>query len=192
MKSATGGSMATASAAPMLAASRTADSAQSALRSCSSASERMRATASFVTFLASVSGRSSPPEPTTEAAPMFVFGAMAATSAASMTNVAADAARAPSGATQAMTGTSLARMALMMRSMLVSSPPGESTTMIAAADPSSAATCRLSSMNAALTWSMTPVSSICATCSPSAAAGAARPMIPSPRARAASTRRAMG
>ena len=59
---------------------------------------------------------------------MFVFGAMAATSAASVMNVAAEPARAPSGATQAMTGISLARMAFMMRSMLVSSPPGESMT----------------------------------------------------------------
>ena len=58
---------------------------------------------------------------------------MAATSPARVTNVAADPARAPSGATQAMTGTSLARIALMMRSMLVSSPPGESMTMSAAA-----------------------------------------------------------
>ena len=95
----------------------------------------MRATASFVTFSASVSGSSLPPLPTTDAAPMFVFGAIAATSAARVTKVAADPARAPSGATQAMTGTSLARIALMMRSMLVSSPPGESMTMTAAADP---------------------------------------------------------
>ena len=192
MRSATGGSMATASVALMLAASRTADSAQSAFRSCSSARERMRATASFVTLAASVSGSSSPPAPTTDAAPMFVLGAMAATSAASTTKVAADAARAPSGATQAMTGTSLARMALMMRSMLVSSPPGESIWMITAAAPCSAATRRPSSMNAALTWSMTPVSSSRATCSPSAAAGAARATIPNARLRAASTRRTMG
>ena len=72
-------------------------------------------------------------------------------------------ARAPSGATQAMTGTSLARIAFMMRSMLVSSPPGESISMIAAAEPSSAATRRPSSTKAALTWSMTPVSSSRAT-----------------------------
>ncbi len=77
---------------------------------------------------------------------MFVFGAMAATSAARVTNVAADPARAPSGATQAMTGTSLPRMAFTIRSMLDSSPPGESMTMSAAAAPSSAATRSASSM----------------------------------------------
>ena len=151
MKSATGGSRATASAALMLAASRTADSAQSALRSCSSARDRMRATASLVTLAARVSGSSAPPLPTTEAAPMFVLGAMAATSAARVMKVAAEPARAPPGATQAMTGISLARMALMMVSMLVSSPPGESIWMIAAADPSSTATLSASSMNVALT-----------------------------------------
>ena len=150
--------MLTASFASMLAASRTADSAQSALRSCALASDRMRATESFVIFAASVSGSSSPPPPTIDAAPMFVFGAMALTCAARVMNVAADPARAPSGATQAMTGTSLPRMALMIRSMLVSSPPGESMTMSAAAISSSAATRSASSTYAALTWSMTPVS----------------------------------
>ena len=122
---------------------------------------------------------------------MFVFGAMAATSAASVTKVAADPARAPSGATQAMTGTSLPRIAFTMRSMLVSSPPGESMTMRAAASPSSAATRSASSMYAALTWSMTPVSSMRAISSASAATGAARPMIPNARLRAARARRSM-
>ena len=138
--------MLTASAASTLAASRTADSAQSALRPRSFASERIRATASFVTFLASVSGRSSPPPPTIDAAPIVVFGAIALTFAARVTKVAADPARAPSGATQAMTGTSLARIALIMRFMLVSSPPGESMTISAAALPSSAETRSASSM----------------------------------------------
>ena len=92
----------------------------------------MRATASFVILAEIVSGSSSPPLPTTEAAPILVLGAMAATSPARVMNVAADPASAPSGATQAITGTSLPRIASMMRCMLVSSPPGELMTRSAA------------------------------------------------------------
>ena len=60
---------------------------------------------------------------------------MAATSPARVMKVAALPARAPSGATQVMTGTLLARIALRMRSMLVSSPPGESISIRTAAAP---------------------------------------------------------
>ena len=123
---------------------------------------------------------------------MLVFGAIAATSAARVMKVAAEPARAPSGATHAITGTSLSRIATMMRSMLVSSPPGELMTINAAAYPSSAATRSASSTYAALTWSMTPLSSMRATPPSWAPAGAARPITPNARLNAASTRRFMG
>jgi hypothetical protein len=45
-----------------------------------------------------------------------------------------------------MTGTPLSRIAVTIRFMLVSSPPGESMTMRAAAKPSSSATRSASSM----------------------------------------------
>ena len=92
-----GALMATASAAFTLAAWRTADSAQSAFRPWASARALICETESFVTFRLSVSGRSSPPLPTTDAAPIFELGAIAATSAARTTKVAADAAWAPAG-----------------------------------------------------------------------------------------------
>jgi hypothetical protein len=60
------------------------------------------------------------------AAPMFVPGAMAATAAAIVINTPADAARAPDGLTQLITGTRAARMSLIISRMLVSSPPGVS------------------------------------------------------------------
>src|SRR5439155_18007891 len=84
----------TADSALTLTASRTAFSAQSALRSHRSASERMNAAASFVTFSCSMA----PETPTGWAAPMFVPGAMALIGQAIMMNVPADAARAPDGA----------------------------------------------------------------------------------------------
>ncbi len=130
----------------MLAASRTADSAQSALRLCASARPRISATRSLVIFEASVSGRSSPPEPTTDAAPIVVCGAMAATSPARVMNVAADAAWAPDGVTQVITGMELFRMAFTIRSVLVSSPPGESISIRTATAPSSDAAAMPSSM----------------------------------------------
>ena len=77
---------------------------------------------------------------------MLVDGAIAATSPASVMKVAADPAPAPSGATQVMTGIGLARIACNMLSMLVSSPPGESIWMIAAAAWLSAADFRASPM----------------------------------------------
>ena len=83
-----------ASSALTLTALRTARSAQSALRFQCSASDRIDAAASLVTFFCSIT----PDTPTGWAAPMFVPGAIALRGHASMMNVPADAARAPAGA----------------------------------------------------------------------------------------------
>src|SRR2546422_5415977 len=111
--------MLTAWVTDALDALRTALAAQIWLRPWLRASSVMRATASFVIFLPRVVGRSCPLLSMTDAAPMLVLGAMAATSPARVTKVAALPARAPSGATQVMTGTLLPRMASRMLSMLV-------------------------------------------------------------------------
>ena len=99
IRSTTGGVIATASPAEALTALRTAFSAHASLRPCALARAVIRATASLVTFSASVLGRSFPELSTTAAAPMLVSGAIAATSPASVTKVAALAARAPFGVT---------------------------------------------------------------------------------------------
>jgi hypothetical protein len=88
-----------ASLAVYAVASLTVRSRASALRSRLSAMPRNKAAASSVALRWSVSGRSSPPASTTEAAPMLVVGAIAATPAAATMNVPADAAWAPSGQT---------------------------------------------------------------------------------------------
>ena len=59
----------------------------------------MLAFASFLTFSPIVPVMSSPPEPTGDAAPMFVPGAMYASAADIVMNVPALAARPPLGAT---------------------------------------------------------------------------------------------
>ena len=86
-----------------VANSRTAFSAQSALRPRSVAIERANAAASFATFFRL--SLSAPPESATGcAAPMLVAGASAATCAAMVMKTPADAARAPVGATYTTTG----------------------------------------------------------------------------------------
>src|SRR3954469_26039553 len=77
----------------------TVDTAQSALWPRAVAIEWMLAIASLLTFSPSVPVRSWPPEPTGEAAPMFVPGAMYANAADIVMNVPALAARPPLGAT---------------------------------------------------------------------------------------------
>ena len=71
--------------------------------------------------------------------------------------MAADAAWPPDGVTQVMTGMGLFRIAFTIRSVLVSSPPGESISSRMATAPIRSAAATASSMYAALTWSMTPV-----------------------------------
>ena len=73
-------------------ASKTVASSASALRPLSSAIVLMKAAVSSVTLELIVSGRSSPPGPTGDAAPILVTGAMAAMCAAAVTNVPAEAA----------------------------------------------------------------------------------------------------
>ncbi len=91
--------MATASAAETLAASRTAASAHSVLRLWAAARSLILAAFELLILSANVSGSSAPPLPTTDAAPMVVDGAMAATSPARVMKVAALPACAPSGVT---------------------------------------------------------------------------------------------
>jgi hypothetical protein len=81
-------------------------------------------------------------EPSAEigvAAPMFVAGAMAATCAASVTNVPALAARLPDGPTHTSTGTSAASSAWTMSRVASSEPPGVSSSMTTASAPSDTA-----------------------------------------------------
>ena len=77
----------------------TVSSSALALRPRPWAMLRIKAAASWVALDARVSGRSCPPPATGEAAPMLVAGAMAATCAAAVMKVPAEAARAPDGAT---------------------------------------------------------------------------------------------
>ena len=98
---------------------RTARSAHEALRPHRSASDRMNAAASLVTFSFSIA----PDTPTGCAAPIFVPGAIAEMGQDIMMNVPAEAARAPSGAVRQMTGTPEARIDRMMSRMDESSPP---------------------------------------------------------------------
>ena len=79
--------------------SRTAFSAQSALRPRSTAMVRAKAAASFSIFFMLSLSMLPPPTATGCAAPMLVAGAMAATCAAMVMNTPAEAARPPVGAT---------------------------------------------------------------------------------------------
>ncbi len=121
--------------------SRTAFSAQSALRPRVVAMLRAKAAVSFSTFramsLPACFSTSSPPPATGWAAPMTEVGCMAATSAASVMNTPADPARAPPGPTQTTTGTSLASMRWTMSRVASRCPPGVSSAMATAAYPSS-------------------------------------------------------
>ena len=84
-----------ACSAEMLSASRTADSAHSALRPRASAMLTMYSAASFTAF----SDATAPDRPTGWAAPTLVAGAIAAMFVDRRMNVPAEAARAPCGDT---------------------------------------------------------------------------------------------
>ncbi len=120
-----------------VADSRTARSAQSAFLPRSSATERIRDTASFTAFwtMGASSWGVSPLIATGWAAPTLVPRAIAATSAETRMNVPAEAARAPAGPTHTTTGTSEARIASMISFIAVSSPPGVSRTSTASDAP---------------------------------------------------------
>jgi hypothetical protein len=122
---------ATASLSLAATARRTASSAHSPLRPRCAATVRANAAASLVALWARVESIG-PWRFTGVAAPMFVPGAIAATSPAITTNTPADAARAPPGITQVMTGTGEASRRLTMSRMLVSRPPGVSTSTTSA------------------------------------------------------------
>jgi len=97
----------------------------------------------------------SPAPPTGWAAPVFVPGAIAATSAAISRKKPADAARAPLGPTQTTTGTGEARIALFIARVESSSPPGVSSSTTRAAASVRSASARLSTRNcSAIGWMM--------------------------------------
>ena len=102
----------------------TAASAFSALRPRWRASVRTKARASCSAFSLIVLGRSCPSPPTGCAAPVFVPGAIAATSPAISRKKPADAAWAPDGATKVATGTFDARIAEVMSRVEARRPPG--------------------------------------------------------------------
>ncbi len=91
--------MRSASRAVRFDAFRTACSAQSPLRPCSSARPRSDFAASLITFRLRSDGMSPPPDEIGVDEPRFVCGAIASTSAAWPIQTPAEAARAPSGAT---------------------------------------------------------------------------------------------
>ena len=88
---------------------------------------RRRAATSWVVFAFMVSGSSSPPAPTGEAAPMVVPGDMAATCADATRNVPADAALDPEGVTRTAMGTGESRMSPTISRIDSRSPPGVSS-----------------------------------------------------------------
>ena len=129
----------TASFADEEAAFRTVDTAQATFRPRASAMAVMLAIVSLRTFWPSVPVMSCPPDPTGDAAPMLVPGAMSAMLPASVMNVPALAARAPCGATQVITGTGDSRMSCVIERIASSDPPGVSIWNTTAAAPSEAA-----------------------------------------------------
>ena len=82
---------------------------------------------------------SSPVPVTGVAAPIVVFGAIAATWPASATNVPAETAAAPGGPTHATTGTEAPSMRPTMSFIAPISPPGVSMRSSTAAAPASSA-----------------------------------------------------
>ena len=112
---------------------RTASSAHCSLRPRCLAIPRMSAAASLVTFSRRSPSISSPLPEIGCAAPICVLGAMAAIWPARVMNVPADAALAPAGLTNTITGISAARIRCTMSSVDEISPPGVSIIRIQAA-----------------------------------------------------------
>ena len=130
---------ATASSADDETALSTVEMAQSTSRPRVSAIDLMLAIASLRTFSPIVPVMSSPPDPTGEAAPMLVPGAMYARFEASVMNVPALAARAPLGETYTIVGTGASSRPETMRCVASRLPPGVLIVMIRAGEASSAA-----------------------------------------------------
>jgi hypothetical protein len=123
------------------------------------------------------------------AAPMLVPGDMAATSPAITTNTPAEAARAPPGVTQVITGTVAANSALTMSRMLVSSPPGVSTSSTSARYPPRSARSTACRSARALTGDTGPSSRVTSTRSLDAARDRAAAAAPAPKRPAHRTKR---
>ena len=96
----------------------------------------MDAAASFLTFSPSVPEMSPPERPIGVEAPTFVAGAMAATEADRRMNAPAEAARAPLGATYAMTGIVDVRNDCVISLIEDPRPPGVSIVSRTASAPS--------------------------------------------------------
>ena len=133
-------SSASASSAVYALASSTVASIASALRPRSAAMLRTSAVVSSSTFLRSVGGKSWPVPEIGAAAPMFVPGAIAATFAATVTSVPADAACAPRGDTNTTVGMfALSSCSTRLR-IVEPNPPGvssRSTSAVASRDSAS-------------------------------------------------------
>jgi hypothetical protein len=118
----------------------TAFSAHSTGRPRCAASDRANAAASFVIFSSMTSDTPSPePIGTGWAAPAFVPGAIAATSAAISTKKPADPACPPAGVTYTATGLFAAVSAVVASRSDTSRPPGVSTSIRVSAAPRSSA-----------------------------------------------------
>src|SRR5438034_11543212 len=99
----------------------------------------MEAAASFLTFSPSVPEMSPPDKPIGVEAPTFVAGAIAATGADRRMNAPADAARAPLGATYAMTGIVEVRNDCVISFIEEPRPPGVSIVSRTASAPAARA-----------------------------------------------------
>jgi hypothetical protein len=139
---------------------------------------------------------SEPEASTALAEPMFVWGAIAATSAASVMKAPAEAPRAPSGEIQTTTGIGASMMSLMISRIEESSPPGVSRRMIARGASSSAASSSAEAIHFSVAGSTVPVNSIegmvaDSPCAPAPATAHSMPASTSPREICARTRTAL-
>ena len=158
-----GGDAARASRSVNARLSSTASAARVTLRRRLSASDRAHAARSDATFFDIVSSGlasdvTSPAE-TGWAAPMWVPGAIAATSAASTRMNPADAARAPEGPTRTAMGVRAAIMRLTMVCVESTSPPGVRSVKTSSEARSASARSMADTMNSAVTGWMMPSTS---------------------------------
>jgi hypothetical protein len=125
------------------------------------------------------------------AAPMWVPGAMAATSAAMVIRNPAEAARDPDGPTNTATGVCAAMMALLMSRVESTNPPGVRKTITSTAAFAASAWARaLRTYSTATGWMMPSTSMTNATGAASCRAAAAVPISPDARSAAATAMRA--
>ncbi len=183
------GAAASASCAVNARLSVTASAASAAFLPRVSASVRAYAAASDATFFVIASdGVVSPPADTGCAAPMWVPGAITATSAARVMRNPADAARPPAGPTNTTTGAWATIIRDTMARVDSSSPPGVRSTMTVRVAPRASARVITSSMNSAATGWMIP--SYSATMATGDVGAAVRPARKADANRNGTTRRA--